>query len=272
MDLEAGIYKDDPEFEEVIDGLANNLFQISSNNGRIAELLRRQNRAVQRASYSDNDTALKLVQDNQDVFRQVKPEIESLQLWSDPTPSQKYSQHKLSSDFAKLFQEFKVLQESVLSRAKVQQEGPYTDSKDASSSIELDTAEQSGFAAQDQQQVYADDVADQEAAFNQQLRDDEVSYQAGLVAEREQEIEHMAQGMNELNEIFESLGEIVHEQGATLDNIESNMYNVSSNVYSGSQQLNKAHRWQRASSGRMCCFLIILLVMLLVVVIGVSAK
>lgn len=270
MDLETGIFTDDPEFEGVIDRLSNNLFQISSNNGRVSELLRRQAKGNLHSSYKSNGSALLLVQDNQLLFRQLKSEIEAMQLWTDPTPSQKYSQHKLSSDFAKLFKEFKQLQERVIDSAKSQQDIPYTDIPDNRDTIELPMNNFDTVSSQQQHQIYADDVADQEAAFNEQLRQDEVSYQQGLVAEREQEIEHMAQGMNELNEIFESLGEIVREQGITLDNIESNMYSMASNVYSGSQQLVKAHRWQRATSGRMCCFLMILLVMLLVVVIAVS--
>lgn len=288
MDLETGLFHDDPEFDDVVDRLSNDLFQINSINGQVSELLRRSQKQAGGGEIvtPSTDQQMTLVQQNQQLFRRLKHEIEEMQQWRDPSASQKYSQHKIAADFGRLFVEFKRIQELVLEHAKspsnakpnlsssnsaqstIELDGrsranqfePYDDERQEQSQSQIQEPEESDFAGQ----------LDQVTAFEDQLAQDEVAYQQGLVADREQEIENIAQGMNELNEIYMNLGTIVREQGVSLDNIEANMHSVVTNVRNGDTQLTKAHRWQRRSTGRMCYFLVILLVLMLFIVISIS--
>lgn len=274
MDLEAGIYRDDPEFDRLVDRLSSELFQISSASGRISETLRRAERAP---LPSGGAALLDLVHENQQRFRAVKPSIERLQVHTDPTPAQKYTQHKIVEDFSTLFLEFKRLQELVVAHTKAQARHefdlagslPADESLQSRSVIELD----SNPAATAQESLVDIDAfgAEQQLAFDQLLSQDEVRYQEGLVAEREQEIENIAQGMAELNEIYTNLGSMVSAQGVTLDNIEANLYNVNDSARLGERELSKAARYQRRQTGRNMCFLVILLVLALIIIIAVRA-
>ena len=260
MDLETGLYHDDPEFDHLVDQLSSELFQISSTNGKVSEALRK---AAKYDGFSTN--ILDQVHENQMRFRILKPQIEQLQVIEDPSQAQKYTQRKIVEDFGALFIEFKRLQELVLEQSKQQAihehdlagSLPADEALSSRSVIELDTADNYG--------------SEQTTALEQLVNEDEVRYQEGLVAEREQEIENIAQGMNELNEIYTNLGSIVREQGLTLDNIESNLYNVNDSTRMASSELTKAARYQRRQTGRNLCFLIILLVLSLVIVIAVKA-
>lgn len=273
MDLEAGIYHDDPDFDDTVDKLSNDLFQISSTNGKISELLRKTRR---RRTAADGDglvdttaPAMDLVQTNQQRFRDLKSAIEELQQWQDPSPPHKYSQHKIAADFARLFVEFRNIQEQVLEQARDVKESPVP-YRDSVSATNIDAPAGAQLDADTDNNDENEPLLEQSLAFEDQLAQHEVSYQQGLIADREEEIENVAQGMNELNEIYTNLGTIVREQGVTLDNIEANLYNMAGNVRSGAQQLTKAHHWQRRSSGRMCAFLIILLIIAAFIVLAVK--
>lgn len=275
MDLEAGLYRDDPEFDGLVDRLSSDLFQISSTNGKISELLRKTSK--QRGLSTGSMSMLDLVQANQLHFRTVKPSIERLQVAADPNASQKYTQQKIVQDFTKLFMEFKKLQELVVQQSKEQSRHehdlagslPADESLASRSVVELDS--NISESAQDSMALDTDFGTEQELAFEQLVSQDEIRYQEGLVAEREQEIENIAQGMNELNEIYTNLGSMVREQGLTLDNIEANIYNTRDSARGGEHELARAARYQRRQTGRNLCFLTILLVLALVIVIAVRA-
>lgn len=285
MDLEQGLFRDDPLFDQLVDDLSQDLLEIATVNSKAWDQLRRRRTAAKNGqSAASHETVMDAVQSNQLRFRQVKPELERLQQWSDATAPQRYSQHKLAADFKDVFTEFQRIQQQVLAQSRHEIEERTTSSENARNSrhdsrgIEMD--ESPGYddptTIQDTSvspDLLSPEPADNQAAsqaFAEQLRQDEISYQAGLVAEREEEIENVSRGMNELNEIFQNLSTIVTEQGTVLDNIESNIYNVAASTGAGSQQLTKAARWQRSSTSRSLCFLIILLVLAVVVILSAS--
>lgn len=251
MDIESqGGFKDDPEFDALAERLADEIFDISATNGRLWAHLRA----------AKPDKAVDLASENRAKFRELKPDIERLQQWPNNVPAQKYTQTKLVREFAEAFGEFQRIQKSIAQgerrlvsearHAKKPSQLPVeASSDDGSTAIELQ----------------------QQQSFEEQLRQDEVAYQRGLIEEREEEIRGIEEGIVELNEIFTNLGAVVAEQGSIIDNIESNIYSVAQNTRDGSGELTKAARWQRRSSGRNLCFLIILLVFAFVIILSVLA-
>lgn len=250
MDIEAqGGYKDDPEFDELAERLADEIFDISATNGRLCAHLRA----------SNPDKAADLAVKNRAQFRSLKADIERIQQWPNSMPAQKYTQTKLVREFAEAFGEFQRIQKQIARgerqlvqearKIKPQPESPAYKDIDGTPGIELQ----------------------QQQSFEEQLRQDEVAYQRGLIEEREEEIRGIEEGIVELNEIFTNLSNVVAEQGSVIDNIEANIYSVAQNTRDGSGELTKAARWQRRSGGRMLCFLIILLVFALVIILSVLA-
>lgn len=255
IEAQGGGYKDDPEFDSLSDHIADQLFQISATNGRIWSMLRTNQR----------EGAVELATDTRWKFRELRDSLERLQQWEEPEPSQQFSQHRIAREFSGALSEFQRIQKRL---AEVEKEDLHAAMvpQGNSSAIELPHATHPE-DEEPPQESSAEQLQSQ--AFEEQLRQDEVAYQRGLVMEREQEIQGIEDGINELNGIFSNLSTIVTEQGTVLDNIESNIYSVASATRDGSHQLTKAVRWQRRSSGRQLCFLLILLVIALVISISI---
>ncbi|EEB08683.1 SNARE Pep12 [Schizosaccharomyces japonicus yFS275] len=97
------------------------------------------------------------------------------------------------------------------------------------------------------------------------LTNDQIQFQQRLINERQDEIEDLAQGITELNEIFRDLSTIVTEQGDLITNIEYNIGNVSSNAKNASTQLQLANNRARKARKRSFCFFLILAVIVAVI-------
>lgn len=250
MDIESqGGYQDDPAFEALSDRLADEVFAITAVNGRLWAYLKSNKlyRAVEGAA------------DNRVKIRTLKPDIDQLSNWPDVTASQKFTQHKITREFARAFAEFQKIQKTLASQERqALRDRQSAENTDSQSLIELEDAHP----------LDNDPVLLQQQAFEEQLREDEVAYQQGLIQEREQEIEGIEQGIHELNDIFTSLSSVIQEQGQALDNIESNIYSVRDNTREGSRQLTKAARWQRSTIGRKLCMFMIIVVILLFLVLS----
>lgn len=254
IEAQGGGYKDDPEFDSLSDHVADQLFDISATNGRIWSMLRTNQR----------EGAVDLATRTRREFRQLKNDMERLQYWDEPEPSQQFTQHRISREFGSALAEFQRIQRRLAEVEKEDLQAAMVPRR-TSQSIELPhTAQPEVISPEESTPEQL-----QSQAFEDQLRQDEVAYQRGLVLEREQEIQGIEEGINELNEIFTNLSTIVTEQGTVLDNIESNIYSVASATRDGSSQLNRAARWQRSSSGRQLCFLLVLLVIALVIIISI---
>jgi len=110
----------------------------------------------------------------------------------------------------------------------------------------------------------------QEQAQLQLASQSEVDYQEQLIAEREEEIREIEQGISEINEIFVDLGTMVNEQQGAIDSVWNNVQNVRDDTQAGSRELTSASRYQKNARNRACCLLLILAVVLAVVLLAVS--
>lgn len=99
---------------------------------------------------------------------------------------------------------------------------------------------------------------------------EELEQQTLLIQEREREIEQISQDITYINEIYGNLEDIVHEQQFAIDSIEDNILKYSTDVHGASDELRRAERYQRRSSGRMlCCFIILAVVLGFIILVGV---
>lgn len=90
------------------------------------------------------------------------------------------------------------------------------------------------------------------------------------IEEREREVHRIQQDTVEINEIFSNLSSIINEQQFQIDNIENNLFNYSTEVRGADNELRRAARSQKRSSGRMfCCLIILLGVMGFIIFIGI---
>ena len=81
-----------------------------------------------------------------------------------------------------------------------------------------------------------------------------------LIAQREREIEDIAQGIIELANIFQELQTMVIDQGSMLDRIDYNVENMSRDVKEADKELNVASGYQRRSVKRKIMLLLAILI------------
>lgn len=98
---------------------------------------------------------------------------------------------------------------------------------------------------------------------------EELEQQTLLIQEREREIHQIQQDTQEINDIFSNLSSIVNEQQFQIDSIENNIFSYNSNAREASNELRRAERYQKRSSGRLlCCFLILVGIVSFIILIG----
>ncbi|MCJ1401729.1 hypothetical protein MMC11_004946 [Xylographa trunciseda] len=247
-------YRDDPEFDKFSEDLSVKLFSLTSNISRLSSQisLLGTKRDTERVRERVHD----LLEESRDGFRDVGEGIKRLTSWEDLSPSQKYTQQKLSREFQASGTEFQSIQRLALEkeRASASASRAAIDSGDASSLPR-----------------YSDDPNQQAQVQEQdQLRlasQDEVDFQESLIVERESEIRNIEQSVGELNELFRDVAHIVREQGTMLDTIEVNVQNTATDTRQADVELRSANRYQKQARGRACCLLLILAVVLVVIIL-----
>ncbi|CAM9412293.1 unnamed protein product [Chrysoparadoxa australica] len=85
-----------------------------------------------------------------------------------------------------------------------------------------------------------------------------------LVAERDEEIRHVAKNIEELGTIFKELAVLVIDQGTVLDRIDFNMEQVVEHAQEGVEQLRKAEEAQKSAipSRIIACLLVLIFIMI----------
>ncbi len=91
-----------------------------------------------------------------------------------------------------------------------------------------------------------------------------------LCSERQKEIIHIAQSINELATIFRELSVLVIEQGTILDRIDYNIEQTVQKVESGVKELRVANEYSKKARTIKCILVLLLLVAILLTVIIVK--
>lgn len=91
-----------------------------------------------------------------------------------------------------------------------------------------------------------------------------------LIAQREQEIEDIAQGIIELANIFQELQTMVIDQGSMLDRIDFNVERMAVDVKGADKELKVATGYQRKSIKRKIILLLLILVAGMFILLGLK--
>ncbi|OBT65303.1 hypothetical protein VE03_04564 [Pseudogymnoascus sp. 23342-1-I1] len=251
-------YTDDPEFSKLSQELMNKLFTLTGNISRLSNqvALLGTKRDTERVRERVHD----LLEETTEDFKNIGEGVKRIQAWEDVSPSQKYTQQKLSREFQATLTEFQNIQRRALEKERATATAARAALEEATSpSAEGGSP---SFGQQQQQQS------------PEQLRlasQDEVDFQDSLIVERETEIRNIEQGVSELNELFRDVAHIVGEQGEQLDTIAANVENTRSDTRGADLELRSAARYQKNARSKACMLLLILAVILTIILLAAFA-
>ncbi|KAI0198806.1 t-SNARE [Astrocystis sublimbata] len=253
-----GAYTDDPEFSRLSQDGMNQLFHLQ---GTVSKLrtdisllgTRRDNpRLRERVSG--------LLEEATRQFKDIGESVKKVQSWSDVTPTQKYSQQKLSREFKAALAEFQTLQRTAIDKQRASVSAA-KGSQDESQSHSTSSGQYGGEQVQLQQQQQQEQV--------HLAAQDEVDFQEALIDERETEIRHIEEGVSDLNVLFQQVAQIVSEQGEQLMTVEDNVVQVRDDTRGADIELRSAARYQKNARSKACCLLLVLAVILTIVLLAV---
>ncbi|KAF3766631.1 putative syntaxin [Cryphonectria parasitica EP155] len=249
-------YTDDPEFDRLSQDLMNKLFTLTGNISRlrteIGHLGTRRDTARVRERVHD------LIEESSETFKDVGEGVKKIQTWEEVTPTQKYKQQKLFREFKASLAEFQSLQRQALEKQRASVSAARAAAADEEEGTSL------GSVPQSQQQL--------QAQLQEELRlapQDEVDFQDALIAEREEEIRSIEQGVGDLNVLFQQVAQIVTEQGDQLTGIADNVENTREDTRAADRELRQAARYQRNARSKACCLLLVLAVILTIVLLAI---
>lgn len=102
--------------------------------------------------------------------------------------------------------------------------------------------------------------------MNQELQSVQLNQQ--LLEERQEEINKLAMGVEEISELFQDISILVSQQGDQIDNIEANIINSLTHIDKANVKLKKAEKYQ-SRFGNSCfyCISIITLIIIIIIII-----
>ncbi|KAI1359600.1 t-SNARE [Xylaria arbuscula] len=252
-----GAYSDDPEFTRLSQGLMNQLFHL---NGDISKLRTDISLlGTKRDNPRLRERVSAVLEESTGKFKDLGEGVKKVQGWADVTPTQKYSQQKLSREFKAALAEFQSLQRTALEKQRASVSA-------ARGALDQDSsAEAPGVSGQHGEQLQLQQQQEQVHLAAQ----DEVDFQDALIAEREDEIRHIEEGVSDLNVLFQQVAQIVGEQGEQLQTIENNAVNVRDDTRGADYELRSAARYQKNARSKACCLLLVLAVILTIVLLAV---
>lgn len=100
--------------------------------------------------------------------------------------------------------------------------------------------------------------------MNQELQT--VQLNEELLAEREEGINKLTRGVEEISELFQDMSILVSQQGYQIDNIETNINNSLSHVTKANVEFKKAEKYQLKKTTR-CLYFSCVIVLVIVIVI-----
>lgn len=121
-----------------------------------------------------------------------------------------------------------------------------------------------------------DSEIDRSSAQTTLLQTKQKQRSAGLhdstIAQREREIEDIAQGIIDLSNIFQELQTMVIDQGSMLDRIDYNVENMATEVKQAEKELKVATGYQKKSTKRKIILLLILIIAGMFILLMIKPK
>ena len=93
-----------------------------------------------------------------------------------------------------------------------------------------------------------------------------------VIAQREREIEELAEGIIELSDLFRDLQTMIIDQGTMLDRIDYNVERMHTDVKSADKELKVASGYQRKTTKRKIILLLFLIVAGLFILLLIKPK
>lgn len=259
-------YSDDPAFDRLTKSLSDHLFRLNSNVSRLSSQIALM--GTPKDSETIRDRVKSLMSQTREQLKQVGEGVKKIQAWEDVSPSQKFSQTKLSRQFQSTLESFQAVQ-----RLSAEKSRQYVLA--ARAAIDSgDTADDAVYHASSPTNTRNGQQQEQVPLVQQQLalaEQGEVDFQEMLINEREDDIRNIEQGINDINEIFRDLGTMVTEQGVMIESIEGNVQNTLTNTREASRELTQANNYQKGARKRACMLLMILTIVLSVVLLAIFA-
>ncbi|CDK25537.1 unnamed protein product [Kuraishia capsulata CBS 1993] len=275
---EQPIYRDVPEFDGLVEKLSNRLLEINNSLNNLSRNvtfleeklrdIRSRDDTTEEVSSTVNkhlQTGISLINKIMAFFKEISPsskEIQSIDV-GDLNVAQKFVRDKLVQSTASALRRFNELQQKF---TDLEEMSNVQDEQAFGLNQESHTNGSNGFHQQQLQQEQEQIIINYEP-----INAEELEYQQNLIAERETEIENIANGVEELNELFQDLSTLVTSQGDIVDNIESNLYSVAADTRHAHKALLKTERYQRRSRGICLWIMIILGVVLLFLIMIIFA-
>jgi syntaxin 16 len=93
-----------------------------------------------------------------------------------------------------------------------------------------------------------------------------------VIAQREKEIEKIAQGIIELADLFREMQTIVIDQGTMLDRIDYNVESMATHVKEAAKELKTAEGYQKKTTKRKIIFLLLLIIAAMIILLVIKPK
>ncbi|ESW16977.1 hypothetical protein PHAVU_007G199700 [Phaseolus vulgaris] len=170
---------------------------------------------------------------------------------SEDSNVRKNVQRSIATDLQNLSVELRKKQSTYLKRLRLQKEGQ--------DGVDLEINLNGGKSR------YEDDDLDNMVFNEHQMA--KLKKSEAFTVEREKEIQHVVESVNELAQIMKDLSVLVIDQGTIVDRIDYNIQNVATTVEDGLKQLQKAERTQKKGGMVMCATVLVIMCFVMLVLL-----
>ncbi|KAI8996896.1 t-SNARE [Pilobolus umbonatus] len=241
---------DDVEYKEVTQKIAQQLFHINGNISHIERLVRML--GGNKDTIEMRNTLHDITMATQELVKATTHDIKSLSNYfhishHKQSKQRRLEQQKLTKDFQTILSHFQTIQKQSMNKQR-----EYVDKVEGTSIM---------MQSRDEQEEVSAALMDSHRQQQQQQIDtlnNEVDYNELLISERENEIENIEQGINDLNEVFRDMSMIVNEQESGIQSIYGNIVQIVNYTRQAGDELVVASNYQRRTRRSMCCFLLMI--------------
>ncbi|ODQ64482.1 hypothetical protein NADFUDRAFT_70968 [Nadsonia fulvescens var. elongata DSM 6958] len=100
-----------------------------------------------------------------------------------------------------------------------------------------------------------------------QLNQSALNFQTAQILDRDDDIQAIERGVNDINAIFRDLGSLISQQGTQVDTIEENANNTTKSIQRGQEQLLKSNN--RLKSRGKCTFILLMVLLIFIVIFSI---
>lgn len=237
----------------------------------------------QLGSKRDNDNLRRSIEDVkrdiEDSRTKIDDIIERLSSLSEhKDPKLHFTEERLKKQWEQVLKNYRIIYGSYLEKIKsvTVKEAYEQNCKEVKQNSErtplLSGNGEAGYNETKGNESYTDGADGQQQLHSQlqKISGNQLLYHQDIVHEREQAINHMSKGVQDINKIFNDLNEVVNQQGEQIDTIESSMNDYANNNVLAHQELVKADEYQRQKRKWSCVLLLALVIILLIVLAVIS--